>query len=215
MSKRKDISIKVIKLLCVSSKWYCQNPNCRASINDDDKFIWEFAHIDPYSSDWPRWDKKNSKNNSFDNLLLLCPSCHTIIDKNPSYYNKDLLQNWKNGSILSQKWCLMATNEWDRIKTYSKKPLNTELLQNWRSTTVEMLINEWLQLWKKVLVSSESFLESYSFILSILLNTSNSSNVIVISNQETWIKIITHIFLFPIIALFQKIYDLQLTNDTQ
>lgn len=52
--------------------------------------IWENAHIEPFSKIWPRskwwkWD------NTYKNLLVLCPTHHTIIDKDEITYTKEIL----------------------------------------------------------------------------------------------------------------------------
>lgn len=38
---------------------------------------------------------KLSERDQYENILLLCPTCHSIVDKNPSQYPVDLLVKWK------------------------------------------------------------------------------------------------------------------------
>ncbi|MET3606881.1 hypothetical protein ABIC74_000723 [Mucilaginibacter rubeus] len=55
------------------------------------------AHIIAASDSGPRANKMiDSKVKSeYDNLILLCPSCHTEIDKAPQIFTQELIHNWK------------------------------------------------------------------------------------------------------------------------
>lgn len=59
----------------------------------------EFAHIYAFSEDGPRGKMKNApKNkNGIENLMLLCPACHTKIDKggNVPFYTVEILKKQK------------------------------------------------------------------------------------------------------------------------
>lgn len=58
--------------------------------------IAERAHIIAHSADGPRGDTQFIGNkNSYNNLILLCPSCHSEVDKNPQNYPVDKLRNIK------------------------------------------------------------------------------------------------------------------------
>lgn len=58
--------------------------------------IAERAHIIAHSTDGPRGDIQFIGNtNSYDNLILLCPNCHSEVDKNPQNYPADKLRNIK------------------------------------------------------------------------------------------------------------------------
>ena len=75
----------VKRKLYAESMGRCMNPNCQRelfSINGD---IIERAHIDSYHS---------TKDNSFENLVLLCPNCHTEFDKNHAFKPEEIL-TWK------------------------------------------------------------------------------------------------------------------------
>lgn len=63
-----------------------------------DKHIAEIAHVIPHGEMGPRHSERPAEpfeTDTFENLILLCPSCHTIIDKDPSGYSRSTLQNWK------------------------------------------------------------------------------------------------------------------------
>ncbi|RKE77871.1 HNH endonuclease [Chryseobacterium sp. AG363] len=87
-------------LLFADSGGYCQNPNCNVGLFFDLKetsfHIAEMAHIISAGEDGPR--KKGvsqEEKGNFQNLILLCPSCHTTIDKAEKDYPVELLKEWK------------------------------------------------------------------------------------------------------------------------
>ncbi|MGN1381703.1 MAG: HNH endonuclease signature motif containing protein [Eubacterium sp.] len=61
------------------------NPACRCELFRENGDIIEKAHIDPYCA---------TADNSFENLVLLCPNCHTDFDKNHRFSSKEVLE-WK------------------------------------------------------------------------------------------------------------------------
>lgn len=88
--------------LFADSGGFCQNPECNLSlfhnIGNNDFHIAEMAHIIGASDDGPRssvsltaFDK-----GKFENLILLCPNCHTTIDKAESEFPDNLLRKWKS-----------------------------------------------------------------------------------------------------------------------
>lgn len=68
-------------------------PKCSARLVVGDVFIGEIAHIKARNKKGPRYDAALSadEKDSLCNLVLLCPTCHTIVDKNPQIYSADLL----------------------------------------------------------------------------------------------------------------------------
>jgi HNH endonuclease len=83
---------------------HCQNPTCRVDLL---KFvprnqIGELAHIIPASYDGPRSDEEPELSDGDralpENILLLCPTCHTVVDKAPGAYPADVLRGWKRRS---------------------------------------------------------------------------------------------------------------------
>jgi hypothetical protein len=57
----------------------------------------ELAHIIAESDKGPRGKSKlpSTQRDEYENIILLCPTCHTIIDKNPAQYPPDTLTQWK------------------------------------------------------------------------------------------------------------------------
>lgn len=191
MSKsRKQPSTKTIKELCWSSKWVCQNPNCTNSIMDGDNFIWDFAHIIAYSKDWSRWNKWQEEDNSFENLLVLCPTCHRKIDKNPEKYSIEILKEWKKNFQLDIKWSKNYNAEWSNVSHYTNKNIQPSIALNWRDELVKEFRDKLIDDWKKILIKSDSLLESYFFILSVFQTQEWVwKNIRIIDNQKAWMKL--------------------------
>jgi len=97
------ISYRVKRLLWSRSGGFCQNLSCR---NDFFAFfedgtissIEELAHIIARSDKGPRGTDQMelTLRDEYDNIILLCPNCHSLIDKNPSQFSVGLLRNWKS-----------------------------------------------------------------------------------------------------------------------
>jgi hypothetical protein len=71
-----------------------------ATNSDRAAVIGEIAHIVPSSPteiDNPRYDPDYPRElvDTYDNLLLLCPTHHTVVDKKPNTYNSNDLREWK------------------------------------------------------------------------------------------------------------------------
>jgi len=97
-----SISSKTKKLLLARSGGYCQNPECNADLYpyfESGKItnVEELAHIIGQKQDGPRGNSTLalSDRDEYNNIILLCPTCHTKIDKNPDIYGVETLHNWK------------------------------------------------------------------------------------------------------------------------
>lgn len=83
VSRYIDEAVK--RKLYAESMGRCMNPSCQREFFCKNGDIIEKAHIDPYSK---------TADNSFDNLVLLCPNCHTEFDKNHAFTPEEVL-GWK------------------------------------------------------------------------------------------------------------------------
>lgn len=87
--------------LFAHSAGICQNPSCLTALfvsGASKQFhIAEMAHICAASASGPRGDLKltEAERGSYKNLILLCPTCHTKIDKAPSDYPDETVMLWK------------------------------------------------------------------------------------------------------------------------
>jgi hypothetical protein len=95
---RKAPDTLTLKRLFALSGNQCARPSCGTVLmSSDGVLIGEVAHICAESEGGPRWDAKLSeaRRRDFDNLLLLCPTCHTLVDKDSAAYKKSKLRKWK------------------------------------------------------------------------------------------------------------------------
>lgn len=80
---------------------YCNRPECRKRLFSDedevDYHIAEMAHILAAKDGGPRAAPEASADEraSYNNLILLCPNCHTTIDKCPERFPDEKLRDWK------------------------------------------------------------------------------------------------------------------------
>ena len=89
------------KRLFASSGGYCQRSGCVTPLFRDTGskvvHIAEMAHIFAANNDGPRanLDMSEAARGAFENLILLCPTCHTIIDKSPQDFPDATVIGWK------------------------------------------------------------------------------------------------------------------------
>lgn len=87
--------------LFADSGGYCQNPGCNQPLFLDagskNIHIGEMAHVFAAANDGPRANAalSQAERGQFENLILLCPKCHTIIDKAPEAYPDATVLAWK------------------------------------------------------------------------------------------------------------------------
>lgn len=86
--------------LFADSAGHCQRPECRQPLFFGDAtatiHYGEVAHIIAASPAGPRGcASAPDAGGSYENLILLCPTCHTIIDKAPDAYPVSLVREWK------------------------------------------------------------------------------------------------------------------------
>lgn len=111
---KRDMKPKDRNILCTKSGNRCALPDCRAILVQDAKnvdgasLIAEAAHIKGENPGSARYDASmtDEERNSYENRILLCPSCHTKIDKQPSVYPVELLQRYK---AEHEAWIIKST----------------------------------------------------------------------------------------------------------
>lgn len=104
----KTVSASTIKKLFAISNNRCAFPKCTQVLCDlkTGLVIGEICHIKARNEDGPRYDKSQSEDerNGFENLILLCPNHHTIIDADTEAYTNERLLNMKSQhELASQK----------------------------------------------------------------------------------------------------------------
>lgn len=93
----------VLRLVAAAGGW-CEKPGCPTG------FLWhqlpggdavrlaEVAHIVAASDGGPRGNDavETEKLVEFDNLILLCPNCHTVVDRAPEEFSVEQMRQWKS-----------------------------------------------------------------------------------------------------------------------
>ena len=94
------ISENTAKLLWGRAAGICSNPECREDltvlIEGNRSFnVGEMAHVIARSPDGPRGESGGGSDD-YENLVLLCPTCHRTVDKAPpGIFPADMLHRWK------------------------------------------------------------------------------------------------------------------------
>lgn len=144
--KRKDISINDKRLL----SWLYSDGTCcmchqGIGFFEQDNFIGEFAHIEdlrPFTSRYNE-KKKLEERNELKNIILLCPTCHTTIDKNSDEYSTEKLLDIKNEyekNIQLSRECANPKfyNEFDIIcKELEKMVIEREIEEKYENIKIE------------------------------------------------------------------------------
>ena len=107
MSSNRNYSQLTIKMLFGFAGARCSMCRTKLTLNATEKDkaaqIGEIAHIIGSSEDGPRGDGNfpKEKLDDYENLILLCPTCHKKIDKQPNSYSPSDLREIK---INHEKW---------------------------------------------------------------------------------------------------------------
>jgi hypothetical protein len=103
-SKRVEVRIRpritaiTRRQLVAISGGCCSLEDCRRNlVTGENSFIGETAMIESVISTGPRYNPNLTieELSSLENLILLCPTCHRLIDKQPEIYSTDWLKNSK------------------------------------------------------------------------------------------------------------------------
>lgn len=99
MGKREDLSINIKRKI----SWFYTNGNCclcckKIGYFENEGFIGEFAHIIDLQKATTRYipNKTIEELNSPNNIIVICPTCHTRIDKESENYSTEYLRQIKN-----------------------------------------------------------------------------------------------------------------------
>lgn len=130
MTSRRGFSEPTIKIMWARSGGKCGFPGCKQSLVEDatsqdgSQPVGEMAHIVGHSTeDGPRSDPTypRDKIDLPENLILLCPTHHTIVDKQPNTYTVADLRGWKSTieswvrEQLAEKIMMVGAAEFEQI----------------------------------------------------------------------------------------------------
>lgn len=92
--------------LFADSAGYCQNPACSHQLfvettPGNSIHFAEMAHIFAANDGGPRSNPilSEAERGAYENLILLCANCHTMIDKAPDVYLDDRIMQWKRDRV--------------------------------------------------------------------------------------------------------------------
>lgn len=151
MSGRINISIITKrKLSWMKSDGKCCICKNKIGYYEDERFIGEFAHIEDLQQATKRYnpDKSIEELNNESNIMILCPNCHTEIDKYSDKYSTEMLQEIKRKYENNIKIAIEYSNpnlyaKFSKIcKELSKKCNNTGVIEKYESIRVEEKINK-------------------------------------------------------------------------
>jgi len=103
-ASRRSYSVPDRNLLWGASAGRCNCPTCRAECYERETDadgattrMARFAHIIASSDKGPRGDSEFSieDRDKYKNLILLCSTCHDLVDGQPNTYTTDILRQWK------------------------------------------------------------------------------------------------------------------------
>ncbi|MGE7121750.1 hypothetical protein ACQKIC_16150 [Peribacillus sp. NPDC046944] len=98
MSTLSGPRLKTIKRLFALSRNKCAFPSCnRNLVTEDGKVVGKICHIKARSKGGPRYDSSQSdeERHGFDNLIIMCPIHHDVIDSDEKSYTVERLEEIK------------------------------------------------------------------------------------------------------------------------
>lgn len=131
----REIAENVKRKLYSESMGRCMNPNCQIELFQNNDDIIEKAHIDPYCE---------TADNSFENLVVLCPNCHTKFDKFHQFAPEEVL-SWKQ--VRKEKLDKFFSKKFTSFESL-KNEVFLLLLEN-KSIYENYYLNEKKELWDK------------------------------------------------------------------
>lgn len=160
---RKNISTNVERMLYAESMGRCMNPNCQRELFIKTGDIMEKAHIVSYS---------DTNDNSFENLIVLCPNCHKEYDKTFSF-SLDELKNWKQ--IRKGELAKLFSKKFETFDEL-KKEVVPLLLEN-KTIHDNYYLNNKKELWdkfeSKVLINNRKLKELFEANLGLFQRHNN------------------------------------------
>ena len=177
---RKAIDKNVERRLYAESMGKCMNPDCEADLFVDGSDIMERAHIAPYFE---------TEDNSYENLIILCPNCHKKFDKT-NLIDEGTVKKWKENrrreleSFFSTKY-----SSFDELKSAVSSLLNENknIYENYYLGDKKAL---WEQFEFQIVSNNEKLKIIFQNNLSLFQNhpTKEYSNLEVVQNFITHVN---------------------------
>lgn len=169
----------VERKLYAESMGRCMNPECQVELFINDGDMIEKAHIEAYC---------DTKDNAFDNLVILCPNCHTNYDKN-HLFTETQIREWKRiRQEESERFFSKRFSSFNELK----KEVVPLLLEN-KSYFENYYLTGQKKLWDKfegrILVNNHKLKNLFENNLGVFQRHSNASY----SNQKCIQDFISHV----------------------
>lgn len=120
--------------LFAASAGYCQNPGCANELFIDASgksiHVAEMAHVFSAADGGPRTNPNLSQEErgAFENLIMLCANCHTMVDKAPAAFSDNMMLNWKREHANKLQALFGAVKYGDRAS--ARQAVEPLLIQN-------------------------------------------------------------------------------------
>ncbi|AOO64226.1 HNH endonuclease signature motif containing protein [Sulfurospirillum halorespirans] len=176
---RKAIPDNIQRKLYAESMGRCMNPSCEKELLLTNGDIAEKAHITPHS---------DTADNSFENLILLCPNCHTNFDKN-SAFTENEVRMWKEerrkqlSQIFAQKF-----NTFEKLEE-AVKPILEENKTIYENYYLKGNPKLWKKFEEKILLNNQRL----KLLLSRNRNLFQKHDEEIYSNLATIDQLVQHI----------------------
>ncbi|KAB7690726.1 DUF4263 domain-containing protein [Plesiomonas shigelloides] len=138
--------------LVAESGGCCSLEDCRRNLAvGDNSFIGEAAMIESVILSGPRYNPELTMEGgvSLDNLILLCPTCHRLVDKQPEIYSADWLKRAKNKHLENLRSILSDSEpvevKFDELTEISLK----EAISVWKANRGNASEEFWQELFTK------------------------------------------------------------------
>ncbi|WP_413163934.1 Shedu anti-phage system protein SduA domain-containing protein [Aeromonas salmonicida] len=149
---RPRITAVIRRQLVAISGSCCTLEGCRRNLAiGDDSFIGETAMIETVIPNTPRYNPNltSVELTSLDNLILLCPTCHCLIDRQPEIYSADWLKKSKKKHLDNLR-SILSNNESIKVKFDKHTEISlTEAVSVWRANKENSSEEFWQELLTK------------------------------------------------------------------
>jgi hypothetical protein len=199
---RPRITVSVRRQLVGLSGGCCSLDSCQRSLAiGRSSFIGEIAMIESIIKSAPRYNPKLTVENltSLDNLILLCPTCHRLVDKQPEVYSADWLQAAKKKhldnlfSILSpaksqeiklDEYIEISLKEaidiWDKNKSNTSEEFWQELLTKCPAVISQVFPNSSFQFGAKSYVGGKNLQNRQGNLVDFIYASAHTENVVLV-----------------------------------
>lgn len=210
---RPRISTTVRRQLVAISGGRCSLDSCHRELAiGENSFIGEVAMIESVVKSRPRFNPELTIENlvSLENLILLCPTCHRLIDMQPEIYSADWLKAAKKKhldnlhSILSSAKPLEikldeyteitlkeAIDIWSRNKNNSSEEFWQDLLTKCPAVISQVFPNSSFQLGSKSYVGGKNLQNRQGNLVDFIYASKHTDNVVLVEIKTPCKKLLS------------------------